>query len=94
MLNMKLIINTDKQYWIKQNGVHIISLPQNTSVNEYYVIPEPENLNTFENEDGSTRIVCEAKEIAVRKAYHKKSNNTISYKPQTFEKAELLIIEK
>lgn len=94
MLKMKIIINTDKQYWIKQNGVNIISLPRNTNVNEYYVIPEPENINIFENDDGSTRIVCEAKEIAVRKAYHKKSNNTISYKPQTFKNTELLIVEK
>ena len=94
MLNMKIIINTDKQYWIKQNGKNGVFLPKTEDTTYYYIIPEPKNINTFENDDGSTRIVCEAKEIETRKGYTIEFNNKISFKPKKFEKATLLIVGK
>ena len=94
MLNMKLIINTDKQYWIKENNKNGVFLSKTEDTTYYYVIPEPENINTFENDDGSTRIVCEAKEVETRKGYTTEFNNMIRFKPKKFEKAKLLIVEK
>lgn len=94
MLNMKLIINTDKQYWIKENNKNGVFLPKTEDTTYYYVIPEPENINIFENDDGSTRIVCEAKEVETRKGYTIEFNNIIRFKPKKFEKAKLLIVEK
>lgn len=91
---MKLIINIDKAHWVKQNGKNGVFLPKTEGTTYYYVIPNPENINAFENDDGSTRIVCEAKEVETRKGYTIEFNNIIRFKPKKFEKAKLLIVEK